>query len=110
MSRQSETGCMIWLGIGFILFIIQLIKKNPIFILYGVLAIGGILLSIFLFDFLKTFLLINFDKSLRNILNYDFKRIEDNINEIKAKNKKIHLDVDRIYKNFIYDLEKIKNQ
>lgn len=110
MSRQSETGCLIWFGLGIILLLNKIIEEYPIIIVYSVLCISCLILLFFLLDYLHTLYFINFDKSLRKILNFDITNIETKIKDVKIKKNIEYFNVDKVYKDFIKDLENIKNQ
>lgn len=109
MSRQGEKGCLIWIVIFGFSFLINILKENLMVITYISLCIVSLVFLTLFLDFVHTIYLLNFDVSLKRILEYDIEKTEIKISNLKSKNY-LDYDVDKVYQDFIYDINTIKKQ
>lgn len=101
MSRQSETGCMIWLGIGGFLLLINILKENPMIIVYAVLGLGGISLIVLFLNFLHTLYLINFNYKIKSILEFNEQELRMHSEKLLEMNRTEKTEIDERYFRFI---------
>ena len=101
MSRQSENGCIIWLGIGGFLLLINVLKENPILIVYVAIVIIGVYFFILLLNFLHTFYLVNFNKKINSILKFDDVKSREHFEKLLEVNRTEKIDVNEKNYQFI---------
>lgn len=100
MSRQSETGCMIWLWIGGFL-LLNILKENLMILVYAILGIIGISLLTFLLNFLHTLYLINYNSKIKSILKFNEEESRIHFDNLRALNRTEKTDIDERYLRFI---------
>lgn len=101
MSRQGETGCMYLIVIGGFLILFNFLRENPIFIVYIILGICGVLLLIFLFNYLHTLYLIKFSSKIKTILKYNVDEPREHFHKLLKLNRTEKFDIDEDYIHFI---------
>lgn len=101
MSRQGETGCMYLIVIGAFLTLFNFLKGNPIFIVYAIIGICGILLLIFLFNYLHTIYLVKFNSKIKTILEYNVEEPRKHFNALLKLNRTEKIDIDKEHIHFI---------
>lgn len=101
MSRQSESGCLILLGIGGFLFLISILKENPILILYAFTLIFGILLITLFFNLIHTVYLIYFNAKVKMLLRINDFDMKTHAEKLLKNNRTEKSDIDESYLHFI---------
>lgn len=101
MSRQSETGCMIWLGIGGFLLLINILKENPMIIVYVILGLACISLIVLFLNYLHTIYLIKFNSTIKSILKFNEKESRTHFENLVQINRTEKIEIDERYFRFI---------
>lgn len=101
MSRQSETGCMIWLGIGGFLLLINIIKENPMIIVYVTLGLACISLLVLFLNYLHTLYLLKFNPTIKSILKFNETQSRTHFENLLKINRTERIEIDERYFRFI---------
>lgn len=101
MSRQSKSGCMIWLVIGIFVLLINVIKENPMLLIYTAVVILGISLLTLFLNFLHSLYLIIFENKFKAILKFNETDSRVHFENLVKINRTEKIDIDERYLRFI---------
>lgn len=101
MSRKNETGCLIWLGIGGFLLLINILEENPMIIVYVILGLTCISLITLFLNYLHTLYLINFNLKIKSILKFNEQESRTHFENLLKINRTEKIEIDERYFRFI---------